>query len=561
MTTESIRIDPFTLEVIRDSLQAACDEMFVALRRTAMSAVIYEVLDFGVGITDAQGRLVAQGNGITVFIGVLESCVQSVVRKFGPTLRAGDVYISNDPFAGGGTHLNDVCLVMPVVIDGAVVAFTAAKAHWTDIGGSAPGSISVSATELFQEGLVIPDLRIIAAGTPDPTVFDLITANTRLPERTNGDLWASIAAARTGANRVVELTERFGLAALCRAMDSLIAYGAEVARQAVRTLPSGTFSAEEIVPDFSPDGEPLQLRASVTITGEQVIVDLRGNPPQRANPFNCTFVATVAAVRSVFVALAGPHSLVNHGSFEPLGVLADEGSIFAARPPAAVGLYGEPLSFAVDLVWRALAPQVPNRLGAGHFLAVAALIIAGPHADNGEFRVAVGPQAGGWGADAEGDGASALFQCLHGATQNMPVEVFEANFGLRVLRYALNPGPGGEGRYCGGKGVCIEYLVRADAMSLSALGFSRNRVPAWGMSGGRDGSVSTVRILHPDGSTTDCPRANGTMLRRGDIVQVWTGNGGGYGDPRLREAGRIEADLKNGYVTRKQAIEVFGYLA
>ena len=353
--------DPFTIEIIQNSLHAICDEMFAATRKTAMSSIIYEVQDLGVGVMDADGNLTTQGAGLPIFIGMLDASARQVLKKFGPSdeIFPGDVYITNDPYSGGVSHLNDVVLVMPVFADDRLIGWTANKAHWSDIGGMVHGSISTDADEVFQEGLQLPDIKLIERGRPIQSVFDLITANVRVPDYALGDLWAAIASIRAGERRLVEMAQKYGLGAVEHAMAQLLDYGEKVSRRAVSALPDGVYTAE----DRTDDG--LTMRVKVTIRDGDFIVDLRDNPDRVAGPYNCPYACTVVGARILFKALTGPHSVTNEGCFRPLTVLTDKGSMFDVERPVAVGMYFDPMMYTIDLIWKAMAPIAPERLGAG----------------------------------------------------------------------------------------------------------------------------------------------------------------------------------------------------
>lgn len=546
------RFDPVTLEIIQNSLQAISDEMFAALRKTAMSAIIYEVLDMGTGITDAAGNIASSGAGIPAFVGVLDKAVRAILlRHDAGSIQDGDIFATNDPFYGGVTHLNDVILAMPVFVAGQLVAWTANIAHWNDIGGMVPGSMSTDAKEIFQEGLRLPAIKLVAAGAPNRAVMDILAVNSRLPQFLEGDLWAGIAAARIGARRIAEVCGKYGadtfVAALARFMD----YGEQQALAALAAMPNGRFAlAEE-----QDDG--LIYRVAIEITGTQFIVDLTDNPDQVAGPSNASRDETIIAAQMAFKGVTDPNSAANGGSFRPLVVRTRPGSVFDAQPPAAQGFYFEVGVRCYDLMLRCLAQAMPDRSAAGHFASICGTVVGGPHPDTGRHYTIVEPQLGGWGARPGHDGNSAIFSGFHGDTFNCPAEVAEARYGLAVDGMALNPDQGGEGRWRGGKGVEIRYRARADANFLT-LGYTRSRVPPWGLAGGRDGTPNYVEVIRASGERTRHAFATGVRLDTGDVVRVVTGNGAGWGDPRLRDPASVRADMREGYLTAERALQVYG---
>jgi len=274
--------DPITIEIIQSSLQAISDEMFATMRKTAMSSIIYEVLDFGVCVTDAQGELASSGSGIPAFVGMLDWGIRAVLEKHSKAgnIRPGDIFATNIPHRGGVSHINDVTLMLPIFAEGDLIAWVANKAHWVDMGGMSPGSINPEAIEVFQEGLQLPEVKLFENGEPIPSVMDIIMANVRLPDITTGDLWAGVASMRAGEKRILEIAEKYGKNAVVHAIDQYMAYGEAVARKALREMPKGTFEAE----DFLDDDRKLVVK--IAISDDEFLVDLRGNPPQDPNAFN-----------------------------------------------------------------------------------------------------------------------------------------------------------------------------------------------------------------------------------------------------------------------------------
>ena len=547
--------DPFTIEIIQNSLHAICDEMFAATRKTAMSSIIYEVQDLGVGVMDADGNLTTQGAGLPIFIGMLDASAKQVLKKFGPSneIFPGDVYITNDPYSGGVSHLNDVVLVMPVFADDRLIGWTANKAHWSDIGGMVHGSISTDADEVFQEGLQLPDIKLIERDRPIQSVFDLITANVRVPDYALGDLWAAIASIRAGERRLIEMAQKYGLGAVEHAMAQLLDYGEKVSRRAVSALPDGVYTAE----DRTDDG--LTMRVKVTIQDGDFVVDLRDNPDRVAGPYNCPYACTVVGARILFKALTGPHSVTNEGCFRPLTVLTDKGSMFDVERPVAVGMYFDPMMYTIDLIWKAMAPIAPERLGAGHLQSALAVIFAMNHPDTGKFIVTIEPEVGGWGAAPGHDGESAQFCAGGGETYNCPIEINEVRNGLFVDQYAFHTQAGGEGEYRGGRGVVLDYRIRADGTRLTGLFARTNGNPPFGLNGGRDGSLNRLSILRRDGTEETHSRVAALELDRGDVVRITTAHGGGYGDPLRRSREKVVEDLRDELITREQAASHYGF--
>jgi len=547
------RTDIFTLEIIQNSLQAIADEMFAAMRKTAMSPIIYEVLDMGTGITDAQGQIASSGSGIPAFVGVLDKAVRCILAQHAQPgeIEPGDIFITNDPHNGGVTHLNDVVLAMPVFAGDRLVAWTANIAHWNDVGGMVPGSLSTDATDIFQEGLRLTGVKLISRGKPVRPVMQILSANTRMPDFMEGDLWAGIAAVRSGAGRIVELTGKYGVDAFVEAIDNFMDHGERVSLKALAEAPRGRFTMEEL----QDDGQV--FRVTVDLTGTGMIVDLCDNPLQAAGPTNLSRDGTVVAAQMAFKAVTAPQAATNGGTFRPLTVLTRPGTLFDARMPAAEGFYFENLIRVYDLILRCLANHLPGRLPAGNFASVCATIIGGVHPDTGRVFTLVEPEIGGWGGEAGRDGNSAMYSGLHGETYNCPAEICEARYGLYVDCMTLNDEPGGHGQYRGGRGIRIDYRVRADDTFLTC-GYTRSKVAPWGLDGGSDGTPNYIEVERAGGGTERHAMVSGLMLKAGDVIRVRTGAGGGFGDPAARAPEAVREDVRNGYLTPAQASEIYG---
>lgn len=544
--------DPITIEIIQSSLSAITDEMFATMRRTAMSSIIYEVLDFGVALFNDRGELASSGSGIPGFIGMLEPGVAAIKKKFNAAeIHDGDIFMLNIPHHGGVSHINDVVMILPVFADGSLIGWLANKAHWVDLGGAFPGGISPDATEVYQEGLQLPGIKVIDRGEVNQAVLDIILMNSRVPETTKGDFWAGVASMRAGQKRFLSLVGKYGEAAVRHAMTDYIALGEKIARAAMADLPKGTFEAEETLEDGR------VIKAAITITEDTFTVDLRGNPDQSKTSLNSSRDATFVDCQMIFKAITSPETFGNAGSFRPIELLTDEGSIFDAKYPAAMSIYYETSMLLFDLLWKALAPAMPNRLTAGHYASICGTFMGGPHPETGHVHGIVEPQLGGWGASQEHDGINALYTGYHGDTFNVPVEVTEQRNGLMVDRLALNDAPGGEGERIGGKGILLDYRILAEDWWLT-MAYTRTETGPWGLEGGLEGSTNFVEVVKANGETTRHAACTAIPLGVNDVVKVYTATGGGYGDPKKRARERVLEDIKNGYVSKERAKEIYG---
>lgn len=546
----------FTSEIIQSALQAISAEMFDAMRVTAMSPIIYEVLDMGTGILNAQGELASSGAGIPMFIGVVDKAVRKILELYpgAGAIQPGDVFITNDPAYGGVTHLNDAVLAMPVFADGAIVAWTANSAHWNDVGGMVPGSMAINATEIFQEGLRLPAVKLIEQGRTLQSVVDIIKANSRMPAFAEGDMWAGVAAVRSGERRLSGIIRKYGRQAFEQALQDAMDQAEQAARRALATLPQGRFSLQE------PQDDGSIYRVAVEIGPEGMCIDLRDNPDSMAGPGNLCRDATEIAAQMVFKSLTDAASPANGGFFRPLSVLTRPGSVFDALAPSAHGFYFETVIRVHDLILQCIARQCPQRVCAGTYSSICVTFIGGTHPDSGKAFTLIEPELGGWGAMHDRDGNHAVFSPIHGDTFNCPVEVAETRYGVLVDRLSLNDEPGGEGQFRGGRGVILEYRVREDGGSMTC-GYSRSKIVPWGLEGGHDGTPNYVELVRADGRRERHAFESNIRVDKDDVVRVVTGNGAGYGPPAQRAREAIERDLRDGLLSPQRALAIYGYRA
>ncbi len=555
-----MRVDPFTAEIIGEVLRASAEEMFVTLGRTAQSPIIYEVLDMACGLVTPQGELIAEAEGVPGFIGCLSFAVQEILGKFGAgALRPGDVYATNDPYKGGGTHLSDVVLVSPIFYRGELVALAANKAHWTEVGGMAAGSWTTDSTEIYQEGLQLPAIQIVEAGRPIASIIDLLRANVRLPEMTLGDFQAGVAALRAGERGVVGICEKYGVPALQEAMANMLDRGEAAALASLASFPPGEYSAEMWIDDDGLTDDPLLVRVKVAISASRFVADFTGSAPQAVGPINTTWTGLEVSCREIFKEALDPHFPNNDGFFRPLRVICPDRTIFTAQRPAPVSTYWETGAYVSDLIWKALFPVATDRLPVGHHLSVCGTIVSGLDPERGQF-VLVEPQAGGWGAAVDRDGQSGMVPAGDGETYIMPVEVCETRFPILVDQFTFNTlQAAGLGKFRGGFGLIRDYRILCDEAQLTAT-FGRFKYPPWGAGRGQDGSPNAVEII-PSGTSRPSVRRGKLAryrLRRGDVARLITGAGGGYGNPLEREPDLVREDVRNHYFSALQARDCFG---
>lgn len=557
------KLDQITLDIIKDSLAAAGEEMFISIARSSKSPVIYEVLDFASGITDSKGKLLTQGNGITGFIGMLGGMAQEVLKKYNETgnMKKGDIFITNDPYSGGGSHLSDVGLVMPIFYKEELIAMAVAKAHWTEVGGKDPGSWSVDAREVYQEGLQMPCLKLCDQKKMSETIIEIIKANVRFPDQSLGDMWSQIAGLKTAEKRMFEICDKFGKDTLLEAMDRLLTTSEEVSRKHVRNLPQGVYEAQEWIEDDGLGTGPININVKVTIKDDRFIVDFTGTHKQVPGPINLPYAALVSTCRVIFLTITDPGQEINDGVFEPIEIIAEEGSIVNCIRPASVSICWETMLPAVDAISKAIAKDFPTKITASSYNTVGAFIISGNHPESGEPFINVAPSLGGWGAGLGLEGQGAQFCVGNGETFNIPVEVLESRYGFLVENYALNTNDdAGAGEFRGGSGVIRQYKMRTDDVFFTGA-YGRYKYKPWGLEEGQEGSNNYFEVLKSDGAI-EGPYGKGARhpLNKGDSLKITTAIGGGYGNPLNRPVEKVEMDVKNEYISIEQAKDSYGVL-
>ncbi len=518
--------DPIALELANHRLAAIAEEMGVVLGRTALSPNIKERRDYSCAVFDAAGGLVAHAAHIPVHLGSTPLSVRAAMAAV--RMAPGDVVVLNDPFAGG-THLPDVTVVAPVYLPGGrrPFAYVADRAHHADIGGMEPGSMPVG-TDIFQEGVRIPPIRLVARDRPVDDVLALFLANTRVPYERRGDLDAQCAALRVGATRLRELARRVGGGhRLARDFRSLQDHAERLMRAMLRGLPAGTYRATDLLDDDGHGARRLPIRVAVTIRGGRVRVDFSGTAPQVRGPVNANLAVTRSAVLYVFGALAGGTIPTNDGMARPIEIVAPEGTLVNARSPAAVaGGNVETSQRIVDVLLRALAKAAPDRVpaastGSMNNVALGGLVDGRPFA---YYETLAGGAGGGPGVP----GASATHTHMTN-TMNTPIEALEAYYPLRVRCYALRPGSGGRGRWRGGDGLVREVELLADARV--TLLTERRVIPPYGLSGGAPG-MRGRNVLIRRRRAYKLPGKITLDMHPGDRLRVETPGGGGFGRPR-----------------------------
>jgi len=438
-----------------------------------------------------------------------------------------------------------------------VIGFAVSVTHWIEIGGAVPGSISPEATEIYQEGLQLPGVRVVEQGVPNQTLIDMIEANIRLPRTGIGDLNAGLAATAIGEARVREACERYGVELVLASFARVLDHGEQIARAELRKIPNGVYTASGVIDGDGVSDAEIPIAVAVTVGDDFLHADFTGCAPQTRGPVNCSTGALLSACKTVVRAITAPSARSNDGFFRPFSLTVPPGTVFSAEPPAPTGWYYEGAAFANDLIWKALAPVVPQRLGAGSYTSLCCSYVVGTD-EAGELFVLAEPNVGGWGGSALGDGASALIATTDGDTYNFPVEVVESRYPVLVERYALNvEAGGGAGRHRGGFGVVRTYRVHgaSEASGYGSIG-GFGRVP-WALGGGSPGTENFLDYTTPSLHLRR-GRVPRVELTDGAVVSSVTGTGGGFGDPLERAPERVREDVLDGYITVEQARTVYG---
>ncbi|MEQ4567222.1 hydantoinase B/oxoprolinase family protein [Paenarthrobacter sp. CAP02] len=557
MTITAVKtLDPVTVEIIRNALTSAADDMNATLIRSAYSPILYEGGDCVVALLDTKHRVLGQSAGLPLFLGNLETCSIAVEELYGREVwQEGDVWILNDSYLGG-THLNDVTIFAPIFDNGSVVGFAATRAHWMDMGSKDVGG-SMDATDIFQEGFRMGPVKLMEAGI-ETSVVDLIRTNVRFPYQTIGDMHAMIAALRMGTTRMKELVSRYGMEQLDAARDEIFRQTEEIERETVRNIPDGVYEAEGVLDN---DGinldTPIPIRLKITVAGDTVDFDVTGSADQTMGPVNCGAAQAVSALRVGYKLLVSPDSNSNGGSFRPLTTQVRSGSVLGAVAPAPCQWYFSHLGLLIDLVSKAMAPAMPDRVASASHGDSMIITAAGFDPRFGRNFVSMEATLGGWGAWKGTDGESAMINNVNGSLKDLPVEMMETRYPLRINEYSIRPNSGGPGQWRGGNGVVREYEFLADCVV--GLWFERSKTPAWGLFGGSDAKGPEVVINPGRQDEVRTLKANARKIKAGDVVRLAVGGGGGFGDVAQRSREDIEYDIVNGFITEDFAKTHYGY--
>jgi N-methylhydantoinase B len=525
-------VDPVTLEVLRNALEATADEMGAVLKRTSFSPNIKERMDASCAVFDAQAQLVAQAEHVPVHLGSMLRSVEKTVAAAGG-LDDGDVVIVNDPFTNG-SHLPDITVVAPVFTEGRHIAYVATRAHHADVGGMEPGSMPGNSHEIYQEGLVIPAVKLYRGGELQDDVMRLILANVRTPEERRGDLNAQLASLRIGERRIRELAQRYGADLVTAGFEAILDYTERRMRRRLAEFPPGTYRGEDFLDDDGSSDEPVRIALAITITPEKLVLDFAGSSPQRPGNINAVAPMTYSASFFAIKLLTDPEIPVNAGTFRNLELKIPEGNVLAARHPAATCAGNtETTQRIADTVLKVCAQFAPDRVPAASQGTMNTIAVGGndPRAKTpgGRPYSYIETIGGGQGGRPMGPGDDGI-QCNMTNTMNTPVEALEITYPLRVERYELREGSAGAGKHRGGNGL-VRAIRSLDHTARVSLQCERRRFAPYGLKGGADAKPGHNYVVQGNGQVRDEPGKASLSLRPDEIIVVETPGGGGWGRP------------------------------
>lgn len=549
-------LDPVTLEVVRNKLVGIANEMEMTLLQSSFSSIAKECMDASASLFDTRGETLSQATAVPIHLATLITVVEHVLKRHPvATMRDGDIYLLNDPYCGG-THLPDFALVMPVFHGGRPIALSATMTHHQDVGGMVPGSVPTNATEVYQEGIRIPILKLRDEGRWNDTLLDILRLNVRMPDVFIGDLNAQVSACSVGARRVQELARLHGDAALLGMFTELLTRSEMMTRQAIARLPQGTFHYVDHLDNDGVDLDRLvRLEVAVTVAGDSITVDFTGTSAQVRGPVNCVPSGAMAAACYAIRALTDPAIPTNGGCFRPLRLVLPPGSLVNPDPPAPVGTRTSTIKLAAASIIGAFRAPMQGRLPASDAVDMHGVSWGGRRADGSAF-VSNESIGSGTGARPDGDGYDVVDTDVSNV-MNLPVEAIELDAPIRLNRTEIRCDSGGDGRFRGGLGVIREYEVLEGDVVLTHRG-DRARTQAPGLAGGGAGAAARSVIIRADGRVETIPSRMVTMLSKGDRLVVETAGGGGYGDPRDRPAEAVRQDVANRKISAARARSVYG---
>ena len=548
-------VDPITVEVIHNYYLSAAREMERNLMRTAYTTIVYEIRDFGLGIYDKNFRMMAESPGLAVFTCGNDYGLRKSIEFIGiENLEPGDFILTSYPY-WSSAHPMDVLAISPIFYQEELIGFTAIKQHWVDLGQKEAGYM-LDSTDVFQEGLIMPAMKLYRGGVRNEEIVNLIRFNSRIPDRVIGDMNAQISACRTGERRVAEMAERFGLDTLLAAIEEILDHGERISRNRLAQLPKGSWVAEDFADD---DGihrdQMLKLKCTVTVTDDEFIVDWTGSHPRTYGPMNLPIGLTTGVSGLAFKGITTPDYPANSGHYRPLKVIAPAGTLVHALPPAPTFTLWAGLLMP-EVIMKALSQGMPEHIPACSGGDIFSVMGLGIHPETGLHWLEANNEAVGFGAFEGNDGEDGIMHLSEPGCRNNPIEVMETKGPWIIENYGLRQDSGGPGEYRGGVGVTRTYRFLHHSHVLSIV--KKTKSAPWGMHGGSDGEAGTVTIW----PGTERERVNGALhekdLQAEDVLINRSGGGGGWGNPLLRDPQQVLQDVRNGFISERSAREDYG---
>lgn len=554
-----VKVDPITVEVLSNAFMSIAEEMGGILVRTAYSTNIKERKDCSCAIFNAKGETIAQAEHIPVHLGSMLGIVKEINKKYAPEeIEPGDMFVANDPYNGGGTHLPDITIAAPIFHDGEIVAYVANIAHHSDVGGRVPGSMSGDSTSIFQEGLRLPPTLLVKKGKLVRDTMDIIKLNCRTAFERNGDIMAQVAANSIGIERAVDVINKYGADIVLSGMEELLDYGERKMRAGIRQIPNGVYEFTDYMDDDGIDlTKHVPIHVKITIDDDTAHLDFTGTAPQVKGAVNVVEGALKATVYYSMKAIVDPMLPPNGGFYRAIDVYAPEGTLVNPKVPGACGARTDCCQRVADVVFGAMAQIVPKQVMAGCNSAVTTVIFSGNDEKHDRFFVYPESLGGGFGARYNKDGLDGVHVHITNSS-NLPVECMEAEYPIMVDRYEIRNDSGGAGEYRGGLGYCRDYRILQDT-SFGSHG-DRQKVAPWGLMGGSDGAPGCF-IINPGKETErrlPSAKSSEIELKCGDIMSIRTPGSGGYGDPFKRRPEYVLEDVLNEKVSVENAAKLYG---
>lgn len=545
--------DPITFEVVKNALTSLADEMAITVIRTAHSQVVRDSMDFSTAICDARGRLIAQGLCLPLHLGAIPDAMAGVLARYADNILPGDVFVLNDP-EEGGMHLPDIFMFKPIFWQDKLVGFSACVAHYPDIGGRVPGGNAVDSTEIFQEGLQIPILKLYERGQPNQTLFAILAKNVRIPDVVLGDLGSQLAACTTGEVGFLRLVERYGVDGLEELIDQLLDYTESMVRQELSRVPKGTYSFEDHIDDDGFGSGPITIRVALTFGGGTLTADFTGTSRQAKSALNATVSFTKSAVFTALMCVMNSDILSNDGFYRPIQVLVPRGTILNPNHPAPRAARGLTGFRTVDTVAGALHKALPNAVGAAGE-GGATMIAMGGHSESGRPFIFIDFICSGWGARPNKDGVDGT-SAIAANLSNVPAEEVELRQPVKVQEYGFVPDTGGSGKFRGSLSV-VRQLCFLEQEGVLQIRSDRRKFPPYGLAGGSDGT-SSWNILNP-GASQEILSTNITRpIVAGDVLRHVMAGGGGFGDPLERDPALVLKDIVEEKISVDYALRAYG---